>query len=294
MNQSGIAWLLMGGFIATALAAQDPDIEAAKAAYEDKEHEKALEALERAQQRRGERPEIAYNRGLVNFARGDKEAAQKALQRGSEAEEPKLRASAFFELGNLAFDGEDWEGAIASYIECLKSNPEHEDAKWNLELALQNKKKQEEDEKKENEDQKDKDQDNSDNSDNQDSSQQDSSQQDSQDQNSEDTGENSNSQQDSPQGSSSGSGGEQGGQDSSQEQDSKPQSSGGQQDQPSEQDSSSGAQQEPEKPQAPPENPQAAPIEQGDLDQALDALDQADPFMFGVPRGRVQPVDKDW
>ncbi len=243
------------GWLARALASTDPDVDAAIAAYEAGDYALAGEHLDAAVARRGERSELYYDRGLLLLANGDVDGARTAFQHGTESSEVQVRASSHYELGNLAFATEDWEGAIAAYIACLRAQPEHQNAKWNLELALLRKEQQE---KKEQE-QKDQQQ--------QDQQQQDQQQQDQQQQDQQ--------QQDQQQQ------GEQ-----QQQQDQEQQQQGEQQQQEQQQ-------QQQQQPQ-PSQEQQAQPIEQGDLDAALEELDRQDAFMFGRPRGERRKVEHDW
>jgi Ca-activated chloride channel family protein len=143
--------LLVAGWLADVLAATDRDVDAGIAAYEAGNAEQAVEHYDAAQERRGERPEIFLDRGLALLALERTDDAQTAFERASESEDATVRASGFYELGNLALDAEQWQTAIDHYIEALKARPEHANAKWNLELALLEKKKEEEEEEEEEE-----------------------------------------------------------------------------------------------------------------------------------------------
>ena len=48
----------------------------------------------------------------------------------------ELRSRAFFNRGNAAFRSQEYAQAVAAYQEVLRMNPDHLDAKHNLELAL--------------------------------------------------------------------------------------------------------------------------------------------------------------
>jgi Ca-activated chloride channel family protein len=245
------------GWLARALASTDPDVDAAIEAYEAGDLTAAGEHLDAAVARRGERSELYYDRGLLLLGNGDVDGARTAFQHGTESSELQVRASSHYELGNLAFAAEDWQGAIDAYIACLRAQPDHQNAKWNLELALLRKEQQE---KKEQE-QKDQQQ--------QDQQQQDQQQQDQQQQDQQ--------QQDQQQ------------QDQQQQQQQDQQQQQGQQQQ-QQQDQQQQQQQQPK----PSQEQQAQPIESGDLDSALEELDRQDAFMFGRPRGNRRPVEQDW
>jgi Ca-activated chloride channel family protein len=252
------------GWLAKALARTDPDIDAAVAAYEAEDMDLALQHLDAATERRGQRPEIEYDRGLALLATGDKEAAREAFQRGTESDVWGVLASSHYELGNLSMMDEDWETAITQYIACLRAQPDHQNAKWNLELALQRKREQEkkEQEEKEKNDQQNQDQQNQDQQ-NQDQQNQDQQNQDQQNQDQQ-----------------------------NQDQQNQDQQNQDQQNQGQDQQKQDQQQQPPAEPKEQPA--QAKPIESGDLDAALEQLDRQDQFLLGRPRGSRRPVEKDW
>ena len=148
---------LLAGWLADQLARPDRDVEAGIEAYEAGELDVALERFEAAIARHGDRPELSLNRGLVLLAQGDASAARRAFERASEAEDPEIRASAFYERGNVAFDAEEWDAAIEAYVECLMARPDHANAKWNLELArlLEQQDEEDQDDEQDDEDQED-------------------------------------------------------------------------------------------------------------------------------------------
>lgn len=307
-----IGILLLGGAIAQALAAKDPDIETARLAYEEKRYDEAIEALQKAEERRGERAEIAFNQGLLRMVTQESDSARKLFERASEAENSELRASAWFELGNLSFDKKEWQGAIDSYIECLSANPQHEDAKWNLELALQKleEEKQEQEKKdqqdkeqqdqekdeQEKEEQEDKEQQDQENKDQEEQEKQDQEKQDQEEQgdqgqesesSSSSSGESTQGQQEQDEQASSSGDGDAKGQDQSS---TEPEDQSSQQ----QEDKSQGGEPEAEEQEPPKEAPAPTQGAKSNLDRALEDLDRADPFMFGAPKQRRRRVKEDW
>lgn len=139
-----VAWLLMAGWLAEALAGPDGRVESSIEAYEAGDHERALELIDAAIEARGERAELHLNRGLYAMAAEELEVARKSFELATESKDAKIRASAHYELGNLEFDAENYEAAITAYIDALKSDPTHANAKWNLELAKQRQEQKEE------------------------------------------------------------------------------------------------------------------------------------------------------
>lgn len=309
-----IGILLLGGAIAQALAAKDPDIETARLAYEEKRYDEAIEALQKAEERRGERAEIAFNQGLLRMVTQESDSARKLFERASEAENSELRASAWFELGNLSFDKKEWQDAIDSYIECLGANPQHEDAKWNLELALQKleeEKQEQEQEKKDQQDkeqqdqekdeqdkeeQEDKEQQEQENKDQEEQEKKDQEEQDQEEQgdqgqesesSSSSSGESTQDQQEQDEQASSSGDGDAKGQDQSS---TEPEEQSSQQ----QEDKSQGGEPEAEEQEPPKEAPAPTQGAKSNLDRALEDLDRADPFMFGAPKQRRRRVKEDW
>jgi Ca-activated chloride channel homolog len=253
--------VLLAGFIAERLAAPDADVEAGIVAYDAGELDEALARFDAAVARRGDRPELSYDRGLVLLAKEDAEAARTAFLHATESERPDVRSSAFYELGNLAFDAEDWDGAIEAYVDCLKARPDHANAKWNLELALQKKKEQQEEQEKKDEEEKDeeeKDEEEKDEEEKQDDQKQDDQKQD------------------------------------DQKQDDQKQDDQKQDDQKQDDQKQDDQKQDDQKQDEPPPAPQPRALDQMDIDQALDDLDSQDDFVLDRPIGRPQAPSKDW
>jgi tetratricopeptide (TPR) repeat protein len=158
LSSKTLLGLLAAGWLAEALASTHGDIDAGVAAYNAGDSEAALTSYTAAEADLGERPEIHFNKGLALLAKDDKEGARKAFEHGTESEFSAVHASAEYELGNLELDAEAFDAAIERYTKCLKLQPDHANAKWNLELALLKKKqKEEEEEKKKKEEEKNKD-----------------------------------------------------------------------------------------------------------------------------------------
>jgi Ca-activated chloride channel family protein len=263
------------GWLAQALASTDTDVDAAIDAYESEHYETATEHLDAAVARRGERAELYYDRGLILIATGDLEGARALFQNGTLSEHPQVQASSHYQLGNLALTQEDWEGAIAAFRECLRIQPEHHNAKWNLELALLRKREQEKKEQEEQEQEK-KEQDEQEQQEQGEQGEEGEQEEQQGEQGEQEQGEQEQDQQQGEQGKE----GEQ--EQDQQQQDQQQQGEQDQQDQ--------GEQQ----PQPKPGEQQPQPIEGGDLDAALDELDRQDAFMFGRPRGAGRKVEKDW
>lgn len=268
--------VLLGGWLADALASTDADVDRGIDAYEQGEHDQALEYFAAARERLGDRPEIQFDEGLAQLAKGDLEAARSSFERGTESDDLEIRASALYELGNMALQAEDFEGAIERYVACLKARPDHANAKWNLEIALQRKQEQENDDEDEQEDpEQDEERDTDGGDDGGDTDGEPADDRDTQGEPPPD---------ESPQDDQPDEGGTTGAEPPSQGTDGSSES------------------QEPEPPESEPSEPpeqdqeQAAPqpLDRMDIDRALDELDSQDNFQLGRPSGRRAPPEKDW
>jgi tetratricopeptide (TPR) repeat protein len=109
---------------------------------------------------------VNLNRGLALSRMGEEkiDEAMQVLQKAVDSEAPdRIRARALANLGNAFFKKEDYEEAIKRYKQSLMLAPGNKDIAWNLELAMQRKKQQEqEQEDKQQQDQDQQQQDNQD------------------------------------------------------------------------------------------------------------------------------------
>ena len=253
--------LVAAGWLAEALASTHGDIDAGVAAYKAGDSEAALQSYAAAESDLGEQPEIHFDKGLALLARDDKEGARKAFEHGTESEHPAVAASAEYELGNLELDAEAFEPAIDRYIKCLKLQPDHASAKWNLELALLKKKQKEEEEKdKKDEDKKDEDKKDEDKKD-----------EDKKDEEKKDEEKKDEEKKDG---------------DEEKKDEPKPEE---EKDEPKPEEEKKPEEQKGEQPQ-----PEPQPLDRADLDKALEQLDAEDQFQLGRPMGRQAPVERDW
>ncbi len=289
---TGIGRMLLGallaGWFADALARPDSDVEAGIEAYEAGDLEVALEHFDAALARHSDRPELSFNRGLVLLAQGEVDSARRAFESASEAEEPEVRASAFYERGNVAFDTEQWDDAIEAYTECLVARPDHANAKWNLELALQRKEQDDQDQEDEEDEQDEEDQGTG-----------------GEDSGGEESGDEGSSGGDT--GGESSGGGDSGGEDSGGGDSGGEGSSGSP---PPDEDTGGSGDEGGDSGEPPPGDsgdpppddggtggpppPPPEPLDQMDIDKALEELDESDHFPLDRPVGGVRPPTKDW
>lgn len=108
-----------------------------------------LEALELYQNAQVENPELAqpyYNAANAFYREGQYEQALAQMQQALLYADADLAQHSYFNLGNSFYNAQDLGTAVQSYIQALLLNPHDADAKYNLELALNNQQQQEQQE----------------------------------------------------------------------------------------------------------------------------------------------------
>jgi Ca-activated chloride channel family protein len=80
-------------------------------------------------------PTARFNAGTARLG-GDDAGALSLLEEATKGAPAELAPSAWYNLGNGRLATGDAEGAVKAYVEALRRQPEHENAKVNLELAL--------------------------------------------------------------------------------------------------------------------------------------------------------------
>ncbi|MBL0060494.1 MAG: tetratricopeptide repeat protein [bacterium] len=97
---------------------------------------------------------VMYNLGNAMYDAGEFERAMKIYSGAIDSTRtPEQLERAYYNMGNASFQAQKFDEAIASYIEALRNDPNDDDAKQNLELALRMKKKSEEQQQQQTQDQ---------------------------------------------------------------------------------------------------------------------------------------------
>ena len=96
----------------------------------------ALELYREAESQDAESGVPLYNAANALYRTQEYEEALQSYDESLKHAEEELRSRGFFNRGNTAFQQEDYPEAVEAYKEVLRMNPEHRDAKHNLELAL--------------------------------------------------------------------------------------------------------------------------------------------------------------
>ena len=104
--------------------------------YSDGAYEDALRAYTEAQVSQPEAPELYYDIGNVLFRQEDFEGAAEAYTRALLSAGEHLTGPAAYNLGNARFEMQQYDAAVSAYERALRADPGDADAKRNLELAL--------------------------------------------------------------------------------------------------------------------------------------------------------------
>jgi Ca-activated chloride channel homolog len=104
-------------------------------AYHAGEYETALEGFVELQVERPEDTAVTMNVGSSHYRLGDLDAAARSFEAAGAAGDDRLRAQAWYDLGNVAYRQGRLEEAIESYHRSLDLDPSDQDAKFNLEVT---------------------------------------------------------------------------------------------------------------------------------------------------------------
>jgi len=137
---------------------RDAEIEAGNAALQSGKADDALVHYDKAVKKLPAEAGTHFDRGAALYALSRFDEAGEEFLRATEAKEPALKASAFYNLGNAFFKKEKFKEAVSAYTRSLGLRPDDKQAKWNLEIALRKQKDKDEKDKKD-QDQKNKDKD---------------------------------------------------------------------------------------------------------------------------------------
>jgi Ca-activated chloride channel homolog len=138
------------------LEKRDPQVEAGNAALKSGKAEEALTHYDQAVKKLPGDSGVHFDRGAALYALSRFDEAGEEFLRATEAKDPALKASAFYNLGNAFFKKEKFKEAVSAYTRSLGLKPDDKQAKWNLEIALRKQKDKEEKDKQDKKDQDDK------------------------------------------------------------------------------------------------------------------------------------------
>ena len=105
-------------------------------AYLGGDYAAALDAYHLAQERSPDSGEPYYNSGNVIYRMGEYGDSLQSYDDSIRHTSGELRSRGFFNRGNASFQQQQYAQAVQAYMEVLRMNPDDQDAKHNLELAL--------------------------------------------------------------------------------------------------------------------------------------------------------------
>jgi Ca-activated chloride channel family protein len=132
---------------------RDGEIEAGNAALQSGKADDALLHYDKAVKKLPAEAGTHFDRGAALYALSRFDEAGEEFLRATEAKDPALKASAFYNLGNAFFKKEKFKEAVSAYTRSLGLRPDDKQAKWNLEIALRKQKDKDEQDKKDKKDQ---------------------------------------------------------------------------------------------------------------------------------------------
>jgi Ca-activated chloride channel homolog len=77
---------------------------------------------------------LHYNSGGALYKLNDYQKSLEEYQKASGFKDKLTKSRDWYNIGNARFKLDQWQEAIDAYVECLKLNPDDQDAKFNLEL----------------------------------------------------------------------------------------------------------------------------------------------------------------
>lgn len=100
-------------------------------------YDEAAQAYTEAQQAAPELAEPVYNQANTRYRQEGLAEAEQLLQQALATADATLAQSAYYNLGNVHFNNQNWPAAVEAYQQALRLNPADADARHNLELAMQ-------------------------------------------------------------------------------------------------------------------------------------------------------------
>lgn len=149
---SRVLILLFSLIFVSSLSAQKwiDSLEVARKAYKSGDYEKAVKYYKSAQNHAPKDVDLSDEIAQSTYRSRDFEGAEKAFQQSATTKKSKEeKAKLQHNTGNAQMKKKDYDGAISSYKESLRNNPNDPETKYNLSEAIRQKKEQEKKNQKE-------------------------------------------------------------------------------------------------------------------------------------------------
>lgn len=104
--------------------------------YASESYQEALRSYQRAQVVAPDQPEAYYNAASAYAGISDLNMAEAALEQALRTADPDLMVDAYYNLGNVYYQMGRYDQAIQAYQQGLLIDPDDEDTRYNLEIAL--------------------------------------------------------------------------------------------------------------------------------------------------------------
>ena len=149
-----ITMVLMVGALGVTLIARtqkaNAEVAAGNLAFSAQDYETALQHYAKAQSQAPGQAEPLYNAANVFYMQQTLDKAQQSLDQALAQPQKAIEESIYFNLGNVAFKTKQFEAAVTQYESALRIDPSDKEAKYNLELALQQKQNQQDQQQQQN------------------------------------------------------------------------------------------------------------------------------------------------
>lgn len=130
-----LLWWLVLVLVACGISTAER-INSGNTAFNRANYDAALRAYQAAQVNSPNRPEAYYNAASALLELAEYDSAIAALQQALIHADESFAARAYYNLGNILFEERRFGEAVEAYQNVLLINPDDEDARYNLELAL--------------------------------------------------------------------------------------------------------------------------------------------------------------
>lgn len=136
MNKNLFAILLLSFFVSACTANSAEYNAIANSHYDENRFDEAISVYQMAQVTAPDVPQPYFNAASAFAQLGELERSVAALNQALKTADSELKAKTYYNLGNVYFQMSLYDQAVASYQQTLLYNPNDNDARYNLELAL--------------------------------------------------------------------------------------------------------------------------------------------------------------